>query len=111
MGIFTRTFKNTSKGLGTDNIRGDIIKVITTTKKGAEGISIYNIRQVHIIEPYWNPVRLEQVKGRAIRTGSHLSLPLEDRNVELYLYLSKLTTDQLKADKTIQDDSGGLSSR
>ena len=102
--------KSQVKSLGTDNKRGDIIKVILTTKKGAEGISIYNIRQVHIIEPYWNPVRLEQVKGRAIRTGSHLSLPPEDRNVELYLYLSTLTSDQLKSDKTIQDDSNGHTS-
>ena len=47
---------------GDKNIYGDIIKVILTTKKGAEGISLMNIRQVHIIEPYWNPVRLEQVK-------------------------------------------------
>ena len=96
--------------LGVDNIRGDIIKVILTTKKGAEGISIYNIRQVHIIEPYWNPVRLEQVKGRAIRTGSHLSLPPEDRNVELYLYLSTLTKEQLHSDRIIQDDSNGMTS-
>ena len=96
--------------LSINNIRGDIIKVILTTKKGAEGISIHNIRQVHIIEPYWNPVRLEQVKGRAIRTGSHLSLPPEDRNVELYLYLSTLTKEQLHSDRIIQDDSNGKTS-
>ena len=96
--------------LGKDNVRGDIIKCILTTKKGAEGISIMNIRQVHIIEPYWNPVRLEQVKGRAIRVGSHLKLPKEDRNVELYLYLAVMTPEQLKSDRTINDDSDGKSS-
>ena len=69
-----------------------------------------NIRQVHIIEPYWNPVRLEQVKGRAIRVGSHLDLPPEERNVDVYIYLANMTQDQLKSDRIIQDDSEGNSS-
>jgi len=104
------SLKNDVLALSKNNIRGDIIKVILTTKKGAEGISIYNIRQVHIIEPYWNPVRLEQVKGRAIRVGSHLSLPVEDRNVELYIYIAVMTPEQLKSNPTIQLDSNGKSS-
>jgi hypothetical protein len=40
------------------------------------------------MEPYWNDVRLRQVKGRAIRIGSHLELPEEDRNVSIYTYIS-----------------------
>ena len=104
------TLKTDVESLDINNIRGDIIKTILTTKKGAEGISLHNVRQVHIIEPYWNPVRLEQVKGRAIRTGSHLNLPEKDRNVELYIYLSVMTPDQLKSDKTLQDDSAGKTS-
>ena len=27
---------------------------------GAEGINLNNVRQVHILEPYWNEVRIEQ---------------------------------------------------
>jgi hypothetical protein len=93
-----------------NNIRGDIIKIILTTKKGAEGISLYNVRQVHIIEPYWNPVRLEQVTGRAIRVDSHKLLPPKDRNVDVFTYLASIKPEHLKSDKLIQDDSGGLSS-
>jgi len=55
---------------------------------GAEGISLTCVRQVHILEPFWNYVRVDQVLGRAIRMKSHLDLPKEDRNVEQYLYLS-----------------------
>ena len=57
---------------------------------GAEGISLTCVRQVHILEPFWNYVRIDQVLGRAIRMKSHLDLPKEDRNVEQYLYLSVL---------------------
>ena len=32
---------------------------------GAEGISLRNTRCVHIMEPYWHPVRIQQVIGRA----------------------------------------------
>ena len=43
-----------------DNNYGDIIKVIMITASGAEGISLKNVRYVHITEPYWHPVRMQQ---------------------------------------------------
>jgi len=93
-----------------NNLRGDIIKVLLTTKTGAEGIDLHNVRQVHIIEPFWNPVRTKQVKGRAVRVGSHVQLPPKDRTVEIYTYLATITKPQLKSDKQIAGDKGGLSS-
>ena len=42
---------------------------------GAEGISLTGVRQVHIMEPFWNFIRIGQVFGRAIRMGSHLDCP------------------------------------
>ena len=95
---------------GKNNIRGDIIKILLTTKSGAEGIDLQNVRQVHIVEPYWNPVRTEQVKGRAVRVGSHLQLPEKDRNVEIYTYLATIKIEDLKTDLTILDDKGGMTS-
>ncbi len=58
-----------------DNLKGKVVQVLLTTKTGAEGIDLHNVRQVHIIEPYWNPVRLKQVMGRAVRVNSHRNLP------------------------------------
>jgi hypothetical protein len=62
---------------------------------GAEGISLNCVRQVHILEPYWNYIRIDQVLGRAIRMLSHIGndaddplLPPDKRNVEQFLYLS-----------------------
>ena len=57
---------------------------------GAEGLSLNNVRQVHILEPYWNYVRMRQVLGRAIRMRSHITLDRKDQNVEQYLYTSFL---------------------
>ena len=48
------------RGLPKNNLYGDILHVLMTTKTGAEGIDLHNVRQVHIIEPYWNPVVLSR---------------------------------------------------
>ena len=72
------------------NNRGEQIQIMIISGAGAEGISLTCVRQVHILEPYWNFVRIEQVFGRAIRLYSHDELDLQDRTVEEYLYLSVL---------------------
>jgi len=71
-----------------NNIIGNKIQIMIISGAGAEGISLTCVRQVHIMEPYWNFVRIDQVFGRAIRMGSHKDLEPKDRNVEEYLYLS-----------------------
>lgn len=78
------------------NLSGGICRVIGITGAGAEGISLKCVRAVHIFESYWNNVRLEQVKGRAIRICSHADLPVEERNVRIYTYISKFSEAQLK---------------
>ena len=77
------------------NKYGKIVKLFMTTRTGAEGISLYNVRQVHIMEPYWQPVLIDQVIGRALRMGSHKMLPEYDRNVEVYIYMAAFSTDQI----------------
>ena len=91
-----------------DNKRGQICRVFCITSAGAEGLSLKNVRAVHIMEPYWNDVRLKQVKGRAIRIGSHLDLPPKDRNVSIYTYITvfgpeaqKAKVGPMKIDETI----------
>ena len=72
------------------NKYGEYIQIMIISSAGAEGISLKCVRQVHILEPYWNYVRMDQVFGRAIRMKSHLELDEKDRTVEQYLYLSTL---------------------
>lgn len=72
----------------TGNDKGDLCRVFCITSAGAEGLSLKNVRAVHIMEPYWNDVRTSQVKGRAVRICSHAELPPEDRNVDIFTYIS-----------------------
>jgi hypothetical protein len=67
------------------------------TAAGAEGITLANVRHVHIMEPHWNPARHDQVVGRAIRICSHASLPLEERTVRVSFYISVFTEAQAKS--------------
>lgn len=90
------------------NLYGEIIKVFMITASGAEGIDLKNTRFVHILEPYWHHVRVNQVIGRARRICSHSDLPEEYRNVTVYMYMSKfkegMDLEEFNALKT-QDNS------
>ncbi len=92
--------ENVEKYKKLENIDGKICKIMMISPAGAEGISLRNVRQVHIMEPYWHEVRIVQMIGRAVRQCSHKDLPLKDRHVDVYRYKSirqkkdKLTTDQ-----------------
>ena len=87
---------------GENNLMGEIIKVLMITAAGAEGINLKNTRYVHIIEPHWHPVRIEQVIGRARRICSHSELPSALQTVDVYLYLMAFTQKQLDNDATIE---------
>ena len=78
-----------------NNNVGEIIKVLMITASGSEGINLRNTRYVHIMEPYWNPVRAEQVIGRARRICSHQGLPKELQTVEVFLYLMIFSQAQI----------------
>ena len=85
-----------------NNIYGDVIKILMITSSGAEGINLRNVRYVHITEPYWHPVRTEQVIGRARRICSHQDLPEELRTVDVFMYLMVLSEEQLISDNSIE---------
>jgi hypothetical protein len=85
-----------------NNYMGEIIKIFMITASGAEGINLENTRFVHVVEPYWHPVRMEQVIGRARRICSHSNLPEELRNVRVFLYLSVLSDTQRTDKKNIE---------
>jgi hypothetical protein len=78
----------------TGNLQGELCRVFCITSAGAEGLSLKNVRRVQIMEPYWNHVRTDQVKGRAVRICSHIDLDynevpeLNQRTVEVFTYCS-----------------------
>jgi hypothetical protein len=71
-----------------NNINGDKIKIIIASSVVAEGITLKEIRQVHIYEPSWNLSSIDQIIGRAIRNGSHSRLPKKDRTVDIFRYIA-----------------------
>ena len=79
-----------------NNFYGEVINTLMISASGAEGINLRNVRYVHILEPYWHPVRIEQVVGRARRICSHQDLPAELRTVQVFLYLMVYSPAQLK---------------
>ena len=76
------------------NKDGQVIKVVIISRTGAEGLDFKCIRQVHIMEPWYNMNRIEQIIGRAVRNCSHKTLPIEMRNVEIYLHGSRIDEDE-----------------
>ena len=81
-----------------NNMYGEAIRVLMISASGAEGINLKNTRFVHIMEPYWNMVRIQQVVGRARRICSHEQLPEELRTVKVFIYLSSLSDSQRKSE-------------
>ena len=89
---------NVLKSKYRNNNMGEVIKVFMITSSGSEGINLRNTRYVHIMEPYWHPVRSEQVIGRARRICSHKDLPKALQTVEVFVYLMIFSEAQLKSD-------------
>ena len=103
--IFNGTWDSIPSSLATklrkmaaNNNMGEIVKVLMITSSGSEGITLRNTRYVHIVEPYWHPVRTEQVVGRARRICSHQALDEKYKTVEVFMYLMTFTQKQLDGD-------------
>lgn len=98
-----------------DNIDASKIQILLLSSAVAEGIDLKRVRHVHIMEPFWNYARINQVKTRAIRYESHIDLPVNEQNVQIYIYLSdypktysndkmkELTTDKDLYQKSIDN--------
>ena len=81
-----------------DNANGENVKVILITKAAAEGLDFKHIRQIHIMEPWYNMNRIEQIVGRGVRNLSHCRLSFEERNVEIYLHATLPPDEEETAD-------------
>jgi hypothetical protein len=79
------------------NANGEKVKVIIVSRAGSEGLDFQNIRQMHILDPWYNMNRSEQIIGRAVRSKSHCMLPYTKRNVEIYLYGTQLVNQEEEA--------------
>lgn len=88
------TISEKLRGINANNYYGEIVKILMITSSGAEGINLENTRFVHIVEPYWHMVRIDQVVGRARRICSHKNLPEPLRTIKVFLYMCKFSDKQ-----------------
>jgi hypothetical protein len=87
-----------------ENKYGTLLKIMLISPAGAEGLSLRNVRQIHIMEPYWNEVRITQMVGRGIRQRSHCDLPIEERHVDIYRYkVTRKNKLKVSTDQYIED--------
>lgn len=86
-----------------NNEDGSHIKIICATPSAKEGVSFFRIQEVHILEPYWNMSRLNQIIGRAVRYCSHKDVPLENQLVNVYIYIAIHPNIKKSVDQHIMD--------
>lgn len=85
-----------------ENVDGSDIRVVIASPKVSEGVDFRFVRQVHILDPWFNMSRLEQVIGRGMRTCSHSLLPFEHQNCTVYLHVCRLPDGEMETvDETI----------
>lgn len=73
------------------NKYGEYINLIIGNKKYSEGVTLYHMRAVHILEPPITTSLKEQIIGRAIRNCKHVGLKYpEEWNVKIYTYYSTI---------------------
>lgn len=70
------------------NKDGSKIKIILGTMTMAEGITIKGLRQIHVMEPWWNLSRIDQIIGRGYRANSHEYLDKKYKNIRIYKYVA-----------------------
>jgi hypothetical protein len=86
-----------------ENKNGSNLKIIIGTSAIKEGVSLLRVKEVHIIEPYWNFSRLEQVMGRAIRFCSHKDVVKSEQLVKVYIYLATHPSLKKSVDEKIME--------
>ena len=80
-------------GTNPENRDGSRVKVILISQAAAEGLDFKFIRQLHILDPWYNMNRIEQIIGRGVRQCSHKDLPLAKRNVQIFLHGSIMSNN------------------
>ena len=83
------------------------MKIIIGSDNHSEGLSFFDIEQIHILSPWWNYGKMKQVCGRGNRLNSHLKLISRKKRQMLKSYLydiyKKLNTNKLDFHQFLQD--------
>lgn len=69
-----------------DNATAEYIQVVIGTKQTKEGITLKNIRQIHVVQPEWNYADISQAIHRGIRVNSHNALLREMDSISVNIF-------------------------
>ena len=78
------------------NASGKHIKLVLGSKVMNEGLSLFNVKEVHILDVHFNLAKVDQVIGRAVRVCSHINLANENNvypEVNIYKYAISENSD------------------
>lgn len=77
------------------------IKAILGTDTASQGLDFKQIREVHVLEPWWNMSKMRQVTGRGIRRCSHASLSPAMNNTTVYFHCTVTGDDRETHDQRV----------
>uniref|UniRef100_A0A6C0FBD8 Helicase/UvrB N-terminal domain-containing protein n=1 Tax=viral metagenome TaxID=1070528 RepID=A0A6C0FBD8_9ZZZZ len=78
------------KSMAPNNSNGEEIKIILGNAVTSEGMDFKNIREIHVLDPWYHLYKIEQIIGRGIRLCSHSDIRKDKRNVTVYLHTSSI---------------------
>ena len=85
------------------NKDGKFLKLILGSRVMSEGVTLENVKEVHILDVHYNLGRVEQVIGRAIRMCKHQAVITKDNffpEVNVYRYVASLK-NKLSSDEVL----------
>ena len=72
----------------------DEYDIILVSKILDENIILKGVRNIFCLEPTWNYTLLQNILEKCVNLDSHIYLPLEERNVQIYHCILDLTDDR-----------------
>lgn len=88
-----------------DNIDGSKLKLVLGSKVMNEGVTLENVKEVHILDVHYNLGKVEQVIGRGIRMCKHQNSITESNKypeVKVYRYVVSLKKELSSDEKLYQ---------
>lgn len=87
-----------------ENRYGKYIKIVIGSKVMNEGITLKNIKEIHILDVHYNLGKVDQVIGRGIRFCTHAAVISEENpypKVEVHKYVVSLENGELSTEEQL----------
>ena len=91
-----------------DNVSGKNVKILIGSPIFKEGISLQNVTQIHIMNPWFNQSRLDQIIGRGLRHCSHRMI--KNPFVSIFVYVATYQKSSLSISSSSGTSSKSISS-